>query len=148
MLQHKEDSKEMLVADPFLSKTCFALEQALNPPFRLLQVESQLGKEQQRVFQSSLFWLLLLQQLKVPPPCSALAAPAARPPTTVTQPISKRMILTAQGTGTAQPEGDTIVPRRHLVGEEQPPSTSHNCPPLTNDPDAAAAWLGCGGLMS
>lgn len=80
LLQHKEDSKEMLVADPFSSKTCFIFEQALNPSFHLLQLESQPGKDQQRVFQSSLFWLLVLHQLKVPPPCSALAAPAAQPP--------------------------------------------------------------------
>lgn len=127
--QHQGDSKEVLVAAPFLSKACFALEQALNPSFHaatlrhLLKLDSQLCKEQQRVLQSSLFWhSLLQQQLKVPPPCSALAAAAA-------QPISKHTILTAQGTRTAQPDGDTRAPRRHFVSEEQPPSSSHNSPP-------------------
>jgi len=135
----------VLAAAPFLNKTCFALEQALNPSSHaatsqyLLQLSSQLCKEQQRDFQSSLVRLSLLQQLlKVPPPRSALAAPPAQPPvhnhrctTTGAQPIGKHPTPTAEGTQPAQPEGDTAAPRRHFV-DVGAPTTAH---PLSNCPD-------------
>lgn len=55
-----QHTTKVSVAAPILSKTCFALEEALNPSLHaatlqsLLKLDSELCKEQQRVFRSSL----------------------------------------------------------------------------------------------